>query len=812
MMDLDRALEYVIDGHAVLFTGAGFAEGALNLRRSRFKKGRELAQHLAISSKLPDDTTLEDAAEEFAQHFGEDRLIEELQQEFTASNVDPSHIHVAELPWHRIYTTNYDNVLETAYRRASKQLTPVTLSDDIRQIPKGATLCIHLNGFVDRVARDNLWSELKLTDSSYLTASLANSSWATFFRQDISLARAVFLIGYSLADLDIRRLLFETPDLREKCFFILGPQPDSATVRRASRFGQILQLTTAAFMAAASSTIQSYKPPRRPEHVPYCVQPYEMPTNSPPFSDRDVFDLLLLGDLKSYLVSASLHGGPHYFLERAAVDSALNYLARGTRAIIIHSDLGNGKTLVLEGIKCRASEQGYQVFTLDRRSDTLLQELEQVLTASAKTLLVVDDYPNWLDTIEFLSVHANSQSAFVLAARSSANDVMIDRVCEKLGVSSVPEIPVDRLTDTEIQWLVNFFNEYGLWGEKASWSLHRKSTLLSQACRREFHAILLKVLESPQIVDRFEKIFQELNQKRSYHEVVLAILALTVLTYIPSLDVLVDLCGDRVLSSDFRRNPAIAQLIDFARAEVRLRSSIASQFILKRIANVGLIVEVLIGLARSANRAAPASAYHRDLMTALMRFSNLQDIFPEKGKRAAIIRYYEAIKGLDRCRKNPLFWLQYAIACLVLEELDRAEKYFETAYSLAEDRDYEPYQIDNHYARFLLVKAVRSGDPTTCMAAFRKARRIVIEQVRIERLHYPYRIAAAYGEFYDAFESTLSTSDKQEIARAALFIAKRIAALPEDRKKQKYVAECSDVMVYIIERVNIESVGGEDAT
>src|SRR5688500_10904100 len=110
-MDLDRALEHAIDGNAVLFTGAGFASGALNLRKSPFKKGREFAEHLAVACGLPNDTTLTDAAEEFAHSSGTDKLIHELRQEFSASKVDSSHIKIAQIPWRRIFTTNYDNVL-----------------------------------------------------------------------------------------------------------------------------------------------------------------------------------------------------------------------------------------------------------------------------------------------------------------------------------------------------------------------------------------------------------------------------------------------------------------------------------------------------------------------------------------------------------------------------------------------------------------------------------------------------------------------------------------------------------------------------
>ena len=221
-MDIDLALEHALNGDAFLFAGAGFSRGASNLLGQPLKIGSELAMHLSGLSDLPEDTPLDDAAEEFVRLQDEDALISLLKQEYTAREVNHDHVQIASVPWRRIYTTNYDNVLEKSYNLASKSLMPIVNADDIRSVNKGKdtdALCVHLNGYIDRLSRETLWSEIKLTDSSYLTASIESSPLASLFRQDLSLARAVFFLGYSLADLDIRRLLYDEPTLRNKSFF-----------------------------------------------------------------------------------------------------------------------------------------------------------------------------------------------------------------------------------------------------------------------------------------------------------------------------------------------------------------------------------------------------------------------------------------------------------------------------------------------------------------------------------------------------------------------------------------------------------------
>lgn len=789
-MELNRALEHALDGDAILFAGAGFSRGATNLRGEAFKTGRQLAAHLSKRVGLPSDTPLEDASEEFAKTHGDDSLIAELKEEFTARDIAPYHLEIARLPWRRVYTTNYDNVLETAATKTSSRLNPVTLSDAIHSTPKDR-LSVHLNGYIDRLDRATLWSEFKLTDTSYVAASVLESPWLVFLRQDLRLARAVFFVGYSVADLDIRRLLFDTTESREKTLFVLGSSPNALLVRRASRFGTVLTLDTAALGSLATSTTASYSPKEPLERTGLSVQRFRAPEELPALSDQAVFDLLLRGMVAPDLVWSTLHGGPRYVLERSTAARVADQLTGEAPIAVVHSDLGNGKTLLIETVKCRLVEHGYDVYAVTQRSDDTFQELDAVLGSVVRTLLVIDDYPDWLDVIEYVGSHRRPECALLLSARTAVNDVMVDRVCALLGRSSVAEFSVDRLAQGDLEWLVDYLDEYGLWAERAAWSRERKLAHLQYHCESQFHAILLTVLESPQILARLDTLFQELKKQRGYYDVMLAVLALAVLQYRTSIDTLVDVYGERVLETGFRKNAAVRQLCDFRQGEVLLRSAVVAQFILQRVADAGVVVETLIQMARVADRAAAASPVYFQLLRSLMRFSALQVLLPEQNRKLLVVRYYENLKNLGGCKRNPHFWLQYAIATVVVDELERAERYFDTAYSLAGRwPDYDTYMIDNHFARFLLIRAIERDDIDTCMGDFRRARKIIHSQIEQERLHYPYRVALLYRDFYEAFESRLSAGRRAEVGRAAKHVADRIAGLPEDRQRHKYVTEC----------------------
>src|ERR1035438_8051141 len=97
-MDLEEAIRYAWGGRSVLFAGAGFSRGAINLRGEPFKNGSQLAEHLAKMAGLPGSVGLEDAAEEFLSTLGADALMAELQNEFKAKHILPTHRQVAEVP------------------------------------------------------------------------------------------------------------------------------------------------------------------------------------------------------------------------------------------------------------------------------------------------------------------------------------------------------------------------------------------------------------------------------------------------------------------------------------------------------------------------------------------------------------------------------------------------------------------------------------------------------------------------------------------------------------------------------------------
>ncbi len=57
------------------------------------------------------------------------------------------------------------------------------------------------------------------------------------------------------------------------------------------------------------------------------------------------------------------------------------------------------------------------------------------------------------------------------------------------------EFLIDRLNHEELKWIVQYFDEYGLWADRASWTPNQKLDYLSAVCGPlEWHESYLNYL------------------------------------------------------------------------------------------------------------------------------------------------------------------------------------------------------------------------------------------------------------------------------------------------------------------------------
>ena len=154
---------------SVLFVGAGFSKDATNILGRNMLLGSKLAHYLATELEEDTGTDLETISSLLIETFDRQRLLNIIQQEFRCDEASTAQKTIISLPWKRIYTTNYDDVVENCLGNLNIDFQVVTRSDRVSTIDDDKLTCVHLNGYIHSIDENNFDDEILLTDFQYLT-------------------------------------------------------------------------------------------------------------------------------------------------------------------------------------------------------------------------------------------------------------------------------------------------------------------------------------------------------------------------------------------------------------------------------------------------------------------------------------------------------------------------------------------------------------------------------------------------------------------------------------------------------------------
>ncbi|MGQ7960616.1 SIR2 family protein [Pseudomonas sp. SP16.1] len=791
-MDLNTALAHALNGNAVLFAGSGFSYLAENLKNQSPLSGTGFAKQLNEFCGLnTNNDNLAIASQFYIRKFGEHDLAELCRNSFTIKRAAPHHVDLLSVPWQRIYTTNYDDLIEKSAAENSKALTSVTLEDDPVNYATNTRTCVHINGFINTLSPGNLRSTFKLTSESYLTDNLTNSKWCTIFRQDITMAHAVIFIGYSLYDLDIQRILF-SEDIKSKCIFITAPSPSEVDEALLPIFGELLPIGVQAAATALNSLKNVHVPPPPSSNFLSLTEFSLAPSTRTP-TNSDIEKLFLYGTIQSELINhadSGLEGRP-YIARRQSLEPIPDLLYNDND-VVITSDLGNGKTVSVEYVIHELAAKGFRVHRFSADNKAARKEVNSIIRFNEPTVIVIDNYVPYLDFIDFVSMRRTGRRLrFLLTARSHVHEAFRERLEESLKTTDIAEIDINRLSSAEIQSAISLIDSYGLWAEFSAYSDAEKFKLVLRDCDAQIHQLLLKIYNSPQISEKISEIFKSLTSE--VRRVVIGVFILNAAGFNSDRTLINELLDGAPLIKLSNTDRNTAKLFwDDSTGRIRLKSSVLAEYYLTNLSEASEAVEILIEMFSEAHKKRKLGPEYDSFMRSLMSFSSLQKMLPRSGLRNATVHFYEAIQNQDFTRKNPHYWLQYAIARLSFED-DLAEigPYFQSSYKFSQGINYDTYQIDNHYARFLLVKATRNRDADSSFELYKEAKGILSKQMLHEKKHYPYRVAASISEFVSMHLTSLSSNHKSDILRFCEDVVQRIKTLPSDVKSHKHVRNCS---------------------
>lgn len=728
MKELSDLYEDIINGNALLIAGSGFSYGATIINNEKIPSVKTLSvimQEEILKKKIEPENKEEaenrpitEVSQRYINEFGEQSLVNLIKEKFTVKQITDTQKDFGKYNWGTIYTTNYDNVLEQAFLENNIKLNGLDLSNSPED-NRGETkkTIYHLNGYVETITKSNINSSSKLTKKSYIKDNLYESPWINKIKSEISFSKKIVVVGLSLIyDLDISRLIGEDDRNKEKTFFINGKDMISEWDKPSyEEMGHILNLGAEEFIAELNSFSNSYDPPRLLENKEtYSLKKVEkkLPENRP-VRDKDVANLFFKGEFNSDLAEQQyLTRTNNYIFDRDVMQDVDKFIdSEKIKIMILESNLGNGKTVLVKMIESKYVNLNYQVFTFNGNPNSIKQDIDIInnIQSTNPIIIIIDDYYSIKSEFKYFNDLKKENLKVILTGRSSINANNIKDFQKKGNYSDeeVIEKSLDRISERERENLFKIVDEHNLWGKATRYNTNRKKQYLKQISKGGTSQTVYELIKSNDILERINSLMTPDALNKEYQEIILLSLINNILELQLYPQQILQLLSKEGVSKNFLNNSNLKEFLDFKSDRIKIKSSIISKDIIKNYKDKKFITEVLIKSFKRADATDYQSTYNY-FKRQLVSFSNLNMIFgniSHTSKAEVIMDFYENIKNSSFAKRNPFFWLQYAIQKIDSREFDLAKIYFDNAYSLSEKLNhFDNFQIDTHKGRFLLEK------------------------------------------------------------------------------------------------------------
>lgn len=308
---------------------------------------------------------------------------------------------------------------------------------------------------------------------------------------------------------------------------------------------------------------------------------------------------------------------------------------------------------------------------------------------------------------------------------------------------------LDFLSGSDVNQISILMSTYKFWAARDALPEHRKISFIENDCNSQLSSVLLEIVKSPSVMKKFSDLMEEIATDSDVSTILVAASVLLILDYNIDNYILSELLPEsKIYRINLSDKISFTEILNRHNGKFKFRSSIIAQFVLNQHPNSRELVDKLISICKQAHDRAEK---HNDsdmffsIYKSMVTFSVLQGLLPERGKRDALIRFYEGIKNLEAAKSHPHFWLQYAIARLANDgpdDLEKAKIFLDAAYARARNlHNYHTKHMDNTYARFLLKRAIVSDDLRLALSDFSAAHDILNRQAKLEKNHVAYRVA-----------------------------------------------------------------------
>ena len=381
---LDRLAETVSMGGAVCLLGSGYSISATDQRNNKVPNTADLIKEIKAEVGIDESehASLADVADYCEESPDREKSIRQLLiNRLTLCNPTQGQRELVLQPWRSVFTTNFDDLVERSLPEGSCQIITPTADPGIHTPNK--TPLYYMHGRARDLIESDVNPRFVISERNYLQLHEDNRALYARLKNELFCANLIVVIGYSMRDLEVARILIEGGHaFRRKTIIVCDPHEKPVALSRLRKFGDVLPIGVeglAEHLRGAPSRdkgselngfqfIDAIKP----------VQP------APDIEGDDFIKLILTGSFsrekyQSQIQQSNTSPELYCIRRRSALDIILKRPANSVNRFIASSDLGNGKSIFLDQLAEEMLASGYKVIRISSNLSEVFSEIETAL-------------------------------------------------------------------------------------------------------------------------------------------------------------------------------------------------------------------------------------------------------------------------------------------------------------------------------------------------------------------------------------------------------------------------------------------------
>lgn len=694
---------------SILFLGAGFSADATNIGDKTPPVGTGLEKAIRKLCELPDDDSsdLKDLAS-YAVAENKD-LFGLLNDTYTIKSLNQDQKDILGQKWLRIYTTNYDDSIEFFWQKDGIEFKKNTYSIET-DLPKQTLRgdAIHLHGYIHHCNKENLLSQLILSHFSYAQQRAIKSPWWHLFSKDLRIAQNIFFVGYELNDFEPASYLSANPDLAGKTHFILRPTDSPVKASRLRPYGSRHGISTSGFAQECRNAKAADKPAHANSLQSFrFVDPLKDKKPAIKPSVLEIQSLLSFGKFNFQRLLSTFPESEYVLVRKRHLDELAADLKK-SKTVIVHSKVGNGKSIFCETASLYMTTIGYQCFELKEHVTPPDAEID-FIRSQAKSVVLFPSYESAYNNIHLFS-GMNSNFISIIQMQTSTLQVRNSEVNQAFQ-KPITRININNFDSEEFKEIYRMLDKAGVASREMK---------LQFSSGGEFRDLVISIFENQSIIDKIDAIIKPIISNAEARAVILcsALLKVFGLTVDPAF--LKSVIPVDIYQTLLEAGEGAHEIVAFSYDAVDPHSALLSLFLVQRYLKAYEISAAVFNMASEAARImnedpSPQSErvrIARSTLGALLRFSALDEILNKHADRSSLIAdVYEHGRRDTYIQGEPLFWLQYSIFMQNSGEWRLAEKHMDTAYDRAAAREkFLTYQLDTNSLGLYIELEMRAKD------------------------------------------------------------------------------------------------------